>query len=182
MVSLKCFWVRRRIAAHLDGALAEKRAEAVAAHVGGCAGCQEERSRLERLRGFLRATLSAGADPDWSGFWDGVRRRILAERPAPRREAWWGGLWRQVAGYPRLALGGALAGLVLLALTLWPSEPPQAPIPKPGVVLSAVETAQADGHLMVFTNPEDEMTVIWLFGSDQAGDQSRIRPVSMTGG
>lgn len=172
MASLKCFWMRRRLAPYLDGALSGPEAGAVAAHLQTCAGCQGEASGLERLKGLVGSTLLSAPDPDWSGFWGGVRHRILTERP--RREGW--GL------YPRLALGGALAGLLLMAAALWPRGPQEIPILRPGVVVNAVETAQPEGNLMVFTNPEDEMTVIWVFGLDQPGDQSRIRPVSMTGG
>ena len=176
MASLRCFWMRGRLAAYLDGALSAKHAEAVAAHLQGCVGCGQEAARLERLREIVRTTLLV-PDPDWSGFWDSVRRRILAERPSPWREAWRIGFWRQISGHRRLAMGGALAGLLLLAAALWPRGPQETPILPPAVVVNALETAQPEGNLMVFTSPEDEMTVIWVFGLDQPGEQSRLRPV-----
>lgn len=173
MASLMCLWMKRRLAAYLDGALPGPRAKAVSSHLQGCAECGAEVSRLERLRGLLRSTLTVAPDPDWTPFWDGVRGRILRERPRPWREGWG---WT-----PRLALGGALAGLFLLAGVLWQIGPTEGPAQPAGVVVNQVETAHPDGNLMVFSSPEDDMTVIWVFGLDQPADQSHIRPVSLTG-
>jgi hypothetical protein len=132
-------------------------------------------SRLERLRGLLRSTFTVGPDPDWTRFWEGVRGRILSERPRPWSEAWG---WS-----PRLALGGALAALFLLAALLWPIGPTEGPARPGGVVVNAVETAHPDGNLMVFSSPEDDMTVIWVFGFDQpSGDETQIVPASFNGG
>jgi hypothetical protein len=174
MAFLRCFWMKRWLAPYVDGALSGKRAEAVASHLRGCSECRGEVSRLERLRGLVRATLTPGPDPDWTGFWDGVRSRILRERRRPWREAWG---WS-----PGLALGGALAALFILAALLWPMGPTEGPGRPAGVVVNAVETAAPDGNLMVFSSPEDEMTVIWVFGLDRApGDETRIVPVSWGG-
>lgn len=178
MAFFACVRMRRRLAAYLDRALAGKRTAAVAAHLQGCAGCRQEAARLERLKVLVQATLAV-PDPDWSGFWEGVRRRIVAESPRPWREAWWPGLWRLAGGYRRLAVGGALAALILVMAAFWPRGPEEPlPVVHPTVVVNALETAQPDGNLVVFTNPEDEMTVIWVFGLDQPADQSRIQPVS----
>lgn len=173
MASLRCFWMKRRLAAYLDEALPGQRAQAVAGHLQGCPECRGEVSRLERLRGLLRSTLTVGADPDWTGFWEGVRRRIGSERPKPWREAW--------GWYPRLALGGAVAGLLLLAALLWPIGPTEGPAPLAGVVVNTVETTHPNGNVVVFSSPEDDMTVIWVLGLDQSGDESWIRPVGLTG-
>lgn len=175
-----CLWMRRRLGAYLGGALSERRAAAVAAHLQDCRDCGQEAARLDRLSELVRATLAAPPDPDWSGFWDGVRRRILADSPKRWREAWGVELWREISGYRRLALGGALAGLLLLA-ALWPREPRETPILPSAVEVNALETARPEGNLVVFTNPEDEMTVIWVFGLEQPPDQSLIRPVRFDG-
>ena len=57
MASLKCFWMRRRLAAYLDGVLSGQEAGAVAAHLQSCAECQGEASGLERLKGLVGSTL-----------------------------------------------------------------------------------------------------------------------------
>lgn len=177
MAFLTCFWMKRRLAPYLDGALSGRRGRAVVSHLQGCPGCRGEVSRLERLRELLRSTLTVGPDPDWTGFWGWIRGRILSERPRRRREAWG---WS-----PRVALGGALggvvAGVLLLVLLLWPVASPEGPALPAGVVVNTVETAHPNGNVMVFSSPEDEMTVIWVFGLEQPGDQSQIRPVSLTG-
>lgn len=181
MVSITCLWMKRQLPPYLQGALSPERARKVAHHLDGCVECQREVSRVERLIGLVRATLPTGPDPDWTGFWDGVRHRILTERPRPWREAWGRWLSWPISGYPRLALGGALAGVLLLAVVLWRSGPQEMAVVPPGVVVSAVETAHPDGSVLVFSSPEDEMTVIWVFGLDQPADQSRVRPVSSGG-
>lgn len=176
MAFFTCLWMRQRVAPYLDGALSERLSRAVAGHLRRCDGCREEAARLERLRRLLSATLQAVPEPDWTGFWDGVRRRTLTASPAPWREAWGAGLWRPIRWSPRLALGGALAGLLLLSGVLWQVRPPGSPGLPRGVVVSAVETVHPDGNVMVFASPEDEMTVIWVFGLDQPADQSRLGP------
>ena len=139
-----------------------------------CADCRGEVSRLERLRALLRSAFTAGPDPDWAGFWDGVRRRIGTERLWPWREAW--------GWYPRLALAGALAGVLLVGILLWQFAPTEEPAPTAGVVVNTVETAPPNGNVMVFSSPEDDMTVIWILGLDRTpGDETRVVPVSATG-
>lgn len=174
---LKCFWTNRRLAAYLDGALSGRRVQAVAGHLRDCPECRGEVSRLEQLRGLLRATLTMAPEPDWTGFWGGIRGRIMSERPKPWREGW--------GWFPRLAFGGALgglaAGVLLLAVLLWPLGSTEGPGRPGGVVVNTVETAHPNGNVMVFSSPEDEMTVIWVFGLDQPGEQSHMRPVSQTG-
>lgn len=175
MAFLKCFWMKRRLAPYVDGALSGERVAAVASHLRGCADCRGEVSRLERLRGLLRSTFTVGPDPDWTRFWDGVRGRIVGERQRP-----WGAAW---GWSPRLALGGTLVALLLLAALLWPIGPTEGPARPAGVVVNTVETAHPDGNLMVFSSPEDDMTVIWVFGFDQpSGDETQIVPASFNGG
>jgi anti-sigma factor RsiW len=170
-MSLRCLWLRRWLGAYLDGALPLGRTRAVAAHVADCAGCRGEISRQQRLREALRAALEAPGDPDWSGFWDGIRRRIAARPLPPRRLAW--------RGAPTMAVGSALAAGVALAILFWPVGPVEPPAPGQGVTVNAVE-ASPDGSVMLFSSPDDDVTVIWVIGPDQPGpaDQSLMIPAA----
>jgi len=91
------------LAAYLDGALPDEQRAAVRAHVLTCAACT---GRLERLRADARrisTTLtSAGPTPD-------VRAAVRARLRRPPPAAWLG---------QGLALAGALAALLLLAIML----------------------------------------------------------------
>jgi hypothetical protein len=70
----------------------------------------------------------------------------------------------------------------LLAALLWPIAPTVGPARPAGVVVNAVETSHPDDNLMVFSSPEDDMTVIWVLGPDRTpDDETRIIPVSMGG-
>jgi hypothetical protein len=119
----------------------------------------------------------------WDAFWPQVRARMasapLAE-PEPLRRRPWQGL----AGSPRLAVGSALvAGALAVLAVLAPWEPvvmPPGPpasqssslasrsvgleAPFPGVVVQSVEAVDPQSSVMVFTKPESDMTVVWVFG------------------
>lgn len=133
-------------------------------------------ARLERLSALLRVTSLTGPDPDWSAFWPGIRRRIVTEGSRPWREAWWRGLVWPLRAIPRLALGGAVAGLLVMGAVVWKTGLRDPLAPPLGIVLSAVEIAASDGSVLVFSSPEEEMTVIWVIGLEPGADQSRLAP------
>jgi len=56
---LGCYFRRRRVGAYLDGALPERQARAIAAHLDGCADCQEAARTQGRLREFVRSSVVA---------------------------------------------------------------------------------------------------------------------------
>lgn len=159
---LTCYFRRRQLGAYLDAALPARTARAVGAHLETCTACQREVQGLRRLSALLRRTVIT-AEPDWTGFWPGVVRGIEAAKhatpasAAPVRVAW----------RPRVALAGALtAGL--LALTLWQAmEGP--PTIDSGVIVQTAQTEAPGGSVMVYTPPEEDMTVIWVFGLDKSG-------------
>jgi anti-sigma factor RsiW len=110
---LTCYRTRRRIGAYLDEALDRETAHSTATHLATCEGCRREADELRRLRGVLQRTLNP-AQPDWTGFWQGVVRGIEDQRvarPAPTARPWWQRAWR-----PRWALGSALAAALLVTL------------------------------------------------------------------
>lgn len=159
---LTCLFVRRRIGGYLDGALDEKAARSTARHLGGCASCQREAEELRRLRALLQRSLAPSArvaEPDWSGFWPAIVRGVEDARlraPAPAVRTWW---------RPRWALGGAVAAVVIVSLTLWQTV--FAPfVPDGPVVVSSAHTEDPRGTVMVYSTHEKDVTVVWVLGLD----------------
>jgi len=113
-------------------------------------------------------------EPEWDGFWPGIRRRIAAEGPAVGRSVWQPRRAWSLGWFPRLAIGSVAAGLLFLGLFLWRGDH-HVEILAPGIVVRTVEVSNPNTSVMVFAAPEHEMTVIWVFGLDPAMDQS-LRP------
>jgi anti-sigma factor RsiW len=159
---LTCYRTRRRIGALLDGALDPGTARSTAAHVAACAGCRREADGLRRLRSLLQRNL-APASPDWTGFWQGIVRGIEDQRharPASAPRPWWQLAWR-----PRLALGSALAAALLITLGVWQAMPPgPRPSAEAGVMVTSARTDDPHGTVMVYSNPEQDVAVVWVFG------------------
>lgn len=153
-----CYLRKRRIGAYLDSALAGPAARAMAAHLERCPPCQAEAAGLGRLRGLVRESAPV-AEPDWTGFWPGIRRGIeAAARPARPRVA-------RALLHRRAALVGAAAA-ALLAVTVWQGG--DSPVVTEGTTTVAIaDTEHPDGSVMVYTPPGDYMTVIWVFGLDK---------------
>lgn len=156
---LTCYLVRRRLGAYLDGALPEGRARTAAAHLAGCPACQGEVDALRRLRAALQRTRAV-AEPDWTGFWPGVVRGIQDRREAaPVAAAAPRPVWRR----PRWAFGGALAAAVLISLTI-PRILTGPPSPESPIIVSSAATEHPGGSVMVYSTPEKDVTVVWVFG------------------
>jgi anti-sigma factor RsiW len=161
---LTCYRTRKRLGAYLDEALDVETARATAAHIASCEGCRREAESLRRLHALLRRNLSP-AQPDWTGFWQGVVRGIedqKAARPAPALRRWWRPAWR-----PRWALGSALAAALLVTLGVW-QWTPTGPVPaQAGVMVTSARTEDPRGTVMVYSTPEQDVAVVWVFGLDQ---------------
>jgi anti-sigma factor RsiW len=161
---LTCYRTRKRIGAYLDEALDAETARATAAHIATCEGCRREAEALRRLRGLLRRNLTP-APPDWTGFWQGVVRGIEDQRmarPAPAPAVWWQRAWR-----PRWALGSALAAALLVTLGVWQWTPTVPTLAQAGVIVTSARTDDPRGTVMVYSTPEQDVAVVWVFGLDQ---------------
>ncbi|HET8578684.1 MAG TPA: zf-HC2 domain-containing protein [Methylomirabilota bacterium] len=174
MTKLACLWIRGRLERLMDGALGLRAARAAEAHLGRCEGCRAERDRLNRLHALLRESLTAPADPDWGRFWPGLRTRILREHPEPVREPWWLPLWKPFWGHPRLAVGGVMAAVFALTLSFWPGGDVAAPPAAWAgpVVVQDVATSDPQRGVMVYSSPDHDVTVIWVFNSDESSEES----------
>jgi hypothetical protein len=111
-------------------------------------------------------------DPDWAGFWPAVSRRIAAEHPAPVRDAWWLPYWKPVWGHPRVALGGLAISALVAALVVWPSPQTTTPALAGTVQVQDVSTSDPNRSVMVYSNPDDDVTVIWVFNPSEPDEQS----------
>lgn len=173
MPSLGCLWNRPRLERLVDAALGPRMGRIAAAHVARCDRCGGEVERLHRLRALVRSAEPAVVDPDWAGFWPSVRMRIAREAPRPAREAWWLPFWKPVWGHPRVALGSVMVSSLAAALVLWPSA--QVTVPRAQaapVVVQDVSTADPNRSVMVYSNPDDDVTVIWVFNPAEQDEQS----------
>jgi anti-sigma factor RsiW len=150
---------RRRLGAYLDGALEQADARRVERHLTACSACQDEVAQLRRLKSLI-AEASAVPEPDWTGFFPGIVRGIederraatTAVRRAPARR--W---WRQ------WAMGGAALASVALAVVLWQG----ARVPAEAAVLvTDANTENPAATVMVYSAPEKDLAVVWVFDSE----------------
>ncbi len=164
---MSCYLYRRRIGPYLDGALEASTSHAVSRHLTRCEACAAEADSLRRLKTLLSRVAKPG-EPDWTGFWPGVVRGIEDARTraaAPARPAWVRFRW---------AYGGAVAAALLVSLTLWQFAPePQIPtasrpMPEGPVIVTSAHTDYPGGKVMVYSTPEKDLTVVWVFGLDEA--------------
>jgi len=178
-----CWLVRRRLDAYRDGELAPGVRARVETHLAGCRRCPEELAALTGLHEALAARdLDEPAEPVWDAFWPQVRAR-LAEVPAVggRERAAWAssGTRRHLVLAPALA---AAALAVLAVVAPWQEPPPAVtpggtgpravvaslePAALDDVVVQSIETADPDAPVMVYSSPESDVTVLWVFGLER---------------
>jgi anti-sigma factor RsiW len=177
-----CRFIQRRLDAFQDGELAPASRARTEAHLARCPGCADELATLGRLRTALTAAIAEPPDAVWDAFWPQVRSRIAAapvDEEAIRPPSWLSRL-----GPWRFAIGSALAVAIALLVVVapWQRQPDQRPglqiampaLPAesppgglavtPAAMVESVETGDPQSSVMVFTNPDSEMTVVWVFG------------------
>jgi hypothetical protein len=125
--------------------------------------------QLTRIRLLVRSAAPDVADPEWAGFWPAVRVRIASEAPRPVRESWWLPYWKPVWGHPRVALGSLMVSSLALGVMLWPGAPVTLAAP---VTVQEVSSADPDRSVMVYSSPDDDVTVIWVFNPAEQDEQS----------
>ena len=127
-------------------------------HIAGCARCHAELVSLRRLAAMLRETSRSPVLPDWTGFWERVRRGIegpgVELRTRPR--------WR-----PRLVVGTAAAFAIGTAVILW--QLPRSPFISQAaaeISVSSADTNHPRGTVMIYSPPEKDLAVVWVFAED----------------
>ena len=159
MTMLRCYRTRRRIGAYLDGALADGESVLVADHVAVCRRCHAELASLRGIVEILRGSTSVPA-PEWSGLWEGIRHGIERSRLDVSIRARPG--WR-----PRLVLATAAMCAIVAVVVLW-----QAPLLRPtpradaAISVSSADTAHPRGTVMIYSPPEKDLAVVWVFDLD----------------
>jgi len=169
MPSRGCLWNRPRLERLVDGALGPRAGRWTTSHAARCARCGGEVEQLTRIRMLVRSAAPEVVDPEWAGFWPAVRVRIASEAPRPVRESWWLPYWKPVWGHPRVALGSLMVSGLALGLMLWPGAPVTLAAP---VVVQEVSSADPDRSVMVYSSPDDDVTVIWVFNPAEQDEQS----------
>lgn len=180
-MTLRCLWIRRWIGPYVDRSLPEGRARGVAHHLDCCAHCRHLALRRTRLTALVRGVAVETTEPPWTDFWPAVRARIVSEGRLVGRPPWRARPAWHLAWLPRLAVGSAIAGTLLLSLLLWTSDERLEPS-MPGIVVRALEMSHPDTNVMVFSTQEHEMTVIWVFGLDPSPDQTLRKPEEVKDG
>ena len=168
VVGLSCLWYRKSLEPFADGALSARAARRVGRHVDGCATCAAQVSQTRRIRALLAAAVPADDPREWTSFWAGIQVKIAQapSKPIPSaRDSWWLPLWWPFWGHPRLALSGALAGVLALTLSLWPvdDDGSRNAAWAESVEVQDVSTPDPEHTVMVFSSSDRTLTVIWLF-------------------
>lgn len=167
----KCEDFKESLGAWLDGELSGSEAEGVRSHVENCAGCGQERRRLELLNVWLKRDLEAAAAPlVFEEFWHGVQRRITEKRPWRDELRDWA---QAIFTPPRLAWGvPAIIGVLLAALSMdswvpgWRSGPQRNNF-------AAVDSIDAYGrNVALLREDETKTTVIWLYQNQEGENES----------
>lgn len=157
---LRCYRTRRRVSAYLDGVLGHRQSAFAVAHLATCARCRAELESLRHLSGALRRSAPSPVPPDWTGFWEGVRRGIeeaLVETPVKTQPRW----------RPRLVVAAAAALAVTVSVGVW--QLPRTTLAPPADAAISVSSADTDhprGTVMIYSPPEKDLAVVWLFAPD----------------
>jgi anti-sigma factor RsiW len=161
-----CLWNRRNLERYVDGALGPRATRLITAHLPHCRACLRRTEGIAQFRRLVAAAVPEPEEPDWGRFWAGVRQGIAQTR-RPMKEPWWLPFWKPFWGHPRLAVGAAMAAALATVLTLWPERQGPGPAGWGGSVsVQEVATDDPDHSVMVYSNREHDLTVIWLFGPE----------------
>ncbi len=174
MLTPACLWNRSRLERYADGALSPRVKRSVEAHLARCGRCLLRVEGQMHLQGLVKSALPEPAEPDWAGFWPGVQARIVRDPPKAIRDPWWAPLWRPVWGHPRLAVSGAMVAALALIFTLWPGRGGQVPAVWAAgqVVVQDINTTDPERAVMVYSTPDQALTVIWLFPVEAGNSES----------
>ena len=107
---------------------------------------------------MLREISPSPVLADWTGFWEGVRRGIEGPRVELRTRSRW---------RPRLVVGTAAALAVGASVILW--QLPRSPLTSQAAAEISVNSADTNhprGTVMIYSPPEKDLVVVWVFAED----------------
>ncbi len=166
----RCWRTQKALGPYRDGELSPGRRTRVERHLAECPACRTEVAQLDRMAALLCTPISSPPDAVWQAFWSQVRVRLSTverSRPLPWVVRWWPPLLTQ----PRFAMGSAALAVALVVFGTWQGiqwmGSPSAITPL-GVVVQSVESDDPNSTVMVFSHPDQELTVVWVFGLDQS--------------
>jgi anti-sigma factor RsiW len=110
-MNMECTQIKAKLADYSVGLLGERENKMVEAHLAQCPSCAAELRALERLDRVLKAVEPE--EPP-AHLWHSIRARIEAEHPRLQIP-----FWQRWFSVPRLALGGAVAAAVLVAIAYY---------------------------------------------------------------
>jgi hypothetical protein len=152
----------------VDGALGPRATSLITAHLPQCRACLRRTEGMAEFRRLVGAAVLDPEEPDWTEFWSDVRQGIAQTR-RPMKEPWWLPLWKPFWGHPRLAVGAAMVAALAAVLTLWPDgQAPDLAGWGGSVSVQEVTTDDPDHSVMVYSNREHDLTVIWMFGPESS--------------
>lgn len=167
----QCWRTQKALGPYRDGELTPPgRRAGVERHLAGCRACRSELAQLDRMAALLRTPVASPSEAVWETFWPQVRARLAAVEqrpPLPWIVRWWPPLLAQ----PRLAMGSVVLALALVGIGTWQGIQwmgSLAAITPQGVVVRSVESADPNSTVMVFSHPDQELTVVWVFGLDRS--------------
>jgi len=170
-----CLWNRPRLERYADGALGTRMTRSVKGHLDECEDCLHRVQSQTELTSLLKGAVAEPPDPDWSAFWPGIQAQLARNEPKPKpvQDSWWVPLWKPFWGHPRLALGGVMVAVLAVALSLWPFQGPDGQAALAGsVVVQDVGTSDPGRPVMVYSSPDQALTVIWLFPAEAGTEES----------
>jgi anti-sigma factor RsiW len=141
-----------------DGEALDWEREALAEHLAGCPDCSAVQAELAQIGMLVRRPVAqAVAEADFSALWRGISHGIdRAESQPVAKAARASGFGRLL---PRLSYFGAAAAIASFAL--FTPAPQAVAVADNHVDVQSVE-AGANQTVTVYTNPDDDVTFIWV--------------------
>ena len=164
----------RRFDSFLDGEMDAHSLRSMALHASHCPACGREVEEAETLQELILNSVEAEVERlDASTLWTKIEARLEPPRvPLRARLRGYFLVWSWPRPVPVIALGGALAALVVALL--WPvMSTPQRYAPAPVTIAdnhAQIERIESNrSHVAVWSEPSAHTTAIWVASYEPEG-------------